>query len=134
MLASKFEDLKMLEDESISNFNSKLCNIANETFTLNEKYPKIKLVKKNFEITTIKICLQSGCYWGSKKCKHNEVGWINQTFELNPKQSKKEKTITFRVEEKDSTEEGKSSDVESLILLTKNFNRFLQKMNRKKNA
>ena len=62
MLASKFEDLKMLEDKSISNFNSKLCNIANETFTLNEKDPEIKLVKINFEITTIKICLQNGCY------------------------------------------------------------------------
>ena len=34
MLASKFENLRMLEDESINDFNSKLCEIANEAFTL----------------------------------------------------------------------------------------------------
>ena len=36
----------MMEDESINDFNSKLCEIANETFTLGEKYPEIKLVRK----------------------------------------------------------------------------------------
>ena len=41
MLASKFKDLRMLEDESINDFNSKLCEIANKAFTLCEKYPKI---------------------------------------------------------------------------------------------
>ena len=38
MLVSRFKDLRMLEDETISDFNSKLCDIANETFTLGEKY------------------------------------------------------------------------------------------------
>ena len=33
ILASKFEALRMLEDESINDFNSKLCEIANEAFT-----------------------------------------------------------------------------------------------------
>ena len=47
MFTSKFEDLRMLEDESINDFNSKLYEIANEAFTLGEKYPEIKLVKKN---------------------------------------------------------------------------------------
>ena len=46
MLASKFEDLRMLEDESINDLNSKLCEISNEPFTLNEKYPEIKLMRK----------------------------------------------------------------------------------------
>ena len=46
MLASRFEDLRMLEDETISDFNSKLCDIANEAFTLGEKYSETKLVRK----------------------------------------------------------------------------------------
>ena len=46
MLASKFEDLKMLEHETISDFNSKLCDIANEAFALGEKYSDTKLVRK----------------------------------------------------------------------------------------
>ena len=46
MLASKFENLRTMEDETISDFNSKLCDISNETFTLGEKYSKTKLVRK----------------------------------------------------------------------------------------
>ena len=46
MLASIFEDLRMLEDETISDLNSKLCDIANEAFTLGEKYFETKLVRK----------------------------------------------------------------------------------------
>ena len=38
----------MLKDESINEFNSKLCEIANEVFTLSEKYLEIKLVRKTF--------------------------------------------------------------------------------------
>ena len=45
MLASIFKDLKMLEDETISDLNSKLCDIANEAFTLGEKYSETKLVR-----------------------------------------------------------------------------------------
>ena len=46
MLASRFEDLRMLEDETISDLNSKLCDIANEALTFCEKYPETKLVRK----------------------------------------------------------------------------------------
>ena len=47
MLAIRFEDLRMMENETISDFNSKLCDIANEAFALGEKYSNIKLVRKN---------------------------------------------------------------------------------------
>ena len=46
MLATRFEDLRMMENKTISEFNSKLCDIANEAFALEEKYSDIKLVKK----------------------------------------------------------------------------------------
>ena len=46
MLASRFEDLRMMENETISDFNSKLCDLANEAFALREKYLDIKLVRK----------------------------------------------------------------------------------------
>ena len=49
MLTSKFKNLRMLEDESINDFNSKLCEIANEAFTFGEKNPKIKLVRKTLK-------------------------------------------------------------------------------------
>ena len=36
----------MMKHETISDFNSKLCDIANEAFALGEKYSNTKLVRK----------------------------------------------------------------------------------------
>ena len=46
IFASRFEDLKMLESETIIDFNSKLYDIANKAFTTKEKYSNTKLVRK----------------------------------------------------------------------------------------
>ena len=51
MLASKFEDLRMLENETISDFNSKLYDIANKAFVLGEKYSDTAC-EKDFEVIT----------------------------------------------------------------------------------
>lgn len=37
LLASKFENLKLLDGEFVANFNIPLLNIENESFTLVEK-------------------------------------------------------------------------------------------------
>ena len=44
-----------------------------------------------------------------------------QTFELNLKQNKKEKSIALRAEEQESDDEGNSNDDKSFDLLTKKF-------------
>ena len=49
MLASRFEYLRMLENETISDFNSKLCDIENEAFALEEKYSNTKLIRKTLK-------------------------------------------------------------------------------------
>ena len=54
-----------------------------------------------------------------------------QTFELNLNQNKKEKNIVFREKEKGSTDEDNSIDDESLVLLMKNLNILLNRMNMK---
>ncbi|XP_012855556.1 PREDICTED: uncharacterized protein LOC105974943 [Erythranthe guttata] len=46
MLATRFEDLRMEENETVSDFNSKLCDISNEAHGLGETYPEVKLVRK----------------------------------------------------------------------------------------
>ena len=58
-----------------------------------------------------------------------------QTFELNLKMNKKDKSITFQIEHHESSDEGNDTydNDESLVLLTKKFNKFLKKMNKKKN-
>ena len=46
LLTTKFENLKMREEETIGESNARLCDIANEAFALGEKMPKEKLVRK----------------------------------------------------------------------------------------
>ena len=46
MLTSRFEDLRMMANKTISDFNFKLCEIANEVFAFGEKYSNTKLVRK----------------------------------------------------------------------------------------
>ena len=137
MLASKFEDLRMLEDETISDFNSKLCDIANEAFTLGEKHSETKLVRKTLRSLPERFAYKVAAIEKEKNVssmKLDELMGSLQTFELNLSQNKKEKSIDVRTKEKDSTNEGNSIDDESLILLMKNLNIFLNMMNRKNNS
>ena len=137
MLASKFEDLRMLDDESINDFNSKLCEIANEAFTLGEKYPEIKLVRKTLRSLPDRFAIKVAAIEEANDVntmRLDELIRSLQTFELNLKQNKKKKSIAFRAEEQESDDEGNSNDDKSFDLLTKNFNNFLQKMSRRKST
>ena len=55
-----------------------------------------------------------------------------QTFELNLKMNKKENSIAFQAQQHNSFDKGNMSDDESVILLTKNFNKYFKRMNKKK--
>lgn len=46
LLTSNFEALKMFDDESIVKFNVRVLDIANELFSLGEKFLDIELVRK----------------------------------------------------------------------------------------
>ena len=46
LLTTKFENLIMEESETMNEFNSRLCDLANESFALGEKIPEEKLVRK----------------------------------------------------------------------------------------
>jgi hypothetical protein len=63
LLTTKFENLKMDEDETISKFNTRLRDIGNSSFALGEKMPEEKLARKilrslpkrfNMKVTAIK--------------------------------------------------------------------------------
>ena len=44
-LCTRFENLRMHEEETLSNFYTKLCDIANESFALGEKIFETTLVR-----------------------------------------------------------------------------------------
>lgn len=46
LLTNKFENLRMNEDESICEFDIRLCDIANTSFSLSEKMSEEKLTRK----------------------------------------------------------------------------------------
>ena len=46
LLTTNFENLCMQEDKTIGEYNSRVCNIENEAFSLGEKIPEERLVRK----------------------------------------------------------------------------------------
>ena len=46
MVTSKFEALKMSEDESVAEYNERILEIADESFNLGENIPESKIVWK----------------------------------------------------------------------------------------
>ena len=121
MLATRFEELRMMENETINDFNSKLCDIANEAFALGEKYSDIKLVRKTLrylpERFAYKVAaIEEACDLNIMSLK--ELMGSLQTYELNLKMNKKEKSIAFQAEKHESSDEGNVSDDESVVLLT----------------
>lgn len=74
LLTSKFENLRMNNDESIAEFNVYLLNIANESFALGEKISEERLVRK---------VLRSFCYRkGTRYClsESGRVIWVPTDF------------------------------------------------------
>ena len=98
MLTSRFEDLKMIEHETISDFYSKLCDIANESFALEEKYLDTKLVKKTLRSLPERFAYKVIAIEEARDVstmKLDELMGSLHTFELNLKQNKKEKSISL---------------------------------------
>ena len=46
LLTSKFESLRMMEEETISEYNSRVLEIANDSFNFDEGIPESRLVRK----------------------------------------------------------------------------------------
>ena len=78
---------------------------------------KVTTIEEDRDVSTMKL---------------DELMGSLQTFELNLKMNRKEKSITFQAEQHESSNEGNLNDDESLVLLTKKFNRFLKRLNKKK--
>jgi len=138
ILTTRFERLRMEEDECIADFNSKLCDIANEAFALGEKYSDAKLVKKTLRSLPARFAYKVTAIEEAKnveKMRLDELIGNLQTFEMNFKAKKKSRGIALNADyddmsTKDETDEDEDLS-ESLTLLTKKFNEMLRKINKK---
>ncbi|XP_010424168.2 PREDICTED: uncharacterized protein LOC104709216 [Camelina sativa] len=127
MLASRFENLRMEEHESISDFSSKLSALAQEALTLGKTYKDQKLVKKFLR------CLPSR-FMGYKTAlfvshdldslNYGEVVGMLQAHEMELNGIKKPKGIALAVS-KDVTNQGEEDIVS---LLVRRFDRALRRI------
>ena len=94
----------MLDDESLSDFYTKLCDISNEYFALGEKIPKTTIVRKIMRplpdrLSSKVTIIEEAKDLDSMKVEHL-IGSL-RAFEMTLKQKKKEKSIAFKTMHKD---------------------------------
>ena len=132
MLTTRFEELRMSEDESFDSFYSKLNEVVIGKFNLGEKTEDSKVVRKILRSLPEGFRAKVTAIEESKdldKIKVQELIGSPQTYELSlPNQRKRKsltlKTINERVEAHDSSNE----DVvqKDVAYLAKNFCKFLK--------
>ena len=132
MLTTRFEELKISEDESFDSFYGKLNEVVIGKFNLGEKTEDSKIVRKILRSLPESFRAKVIAIKESKDLDDIKVQELNgslQTYELSlPSQRKSKslalKTINERVETHDSSDE----DVfqKDVVYLMKNFQKFLK--------
>ena len=133
----------MHEDETIGEFNARLCDIANETFMLGEKISEEKLVRKTlrslpkrfaYKVTTIEEAKDMTAM------KLEELMGSLRTFEMNLEEErgeKKVKGIALKTEaERDDVKSCYDDDeelIESVAMLSTNVGRIMKRVSRRSN-
>ncbi|XP_048611465.1 uncharacterized protein LOC125585814 [Brassica napus] len=124
-LASKFENLRMSDDEPIDGFICKISELASEASVLGKKYEEKDLVKKllrclppRFEAYKAVLTLAVD----TDEMKFLKVHDLEKT----DRQSTNQKSIAFTAESKD---DGRVTKIEeNLSLMARNFNKFVKRM------
>ncbi|KAK2411140.1 gag-protease polyprotein [Trifolium repens] len=104
LLATKFENLRMEDEETISEFNTRIRDIANSTFALGEKIPEEKIARKILRLLPKRFNMKVIAIEESQDLstmKVDELIGSLQTFEmsLDDKPEKKMKNLAFKYEE-----------------------------------
>jgi excinuclease UvrABC nuclease subunit len=140
LLTSKFEALRMKDDESIQDFHLSLLDIANSFEALGEKMSDEKLSRKllrslpqrfDMKVTTIEEAHDISTM------KVDELVGSLQTFEilLNERGDKKNKSIAFVTNTDDEAVQSDGEEQESIAdviaMLGRQFNKVLKRVDRR---
>ena len=133
LLTTKFENLRMSEEETISDFNGKLCDNANESFFLREKILKEKLVKKALRSLPPRFAFKSIAIREEKYLKMmilEELVVTPLTFEieLNEESYDRKKLEGLKAKSELPVDEGNELS-EYVALWSKNFERAIKRLN-----
>jgi len=132
MLISKFEEIKMLEEETFREFYSKMSDLRNSMVSLGKPILDVKLIRKilrsfperfRIKVTTIEENKDL------EEMKIEELVGSLQTYELSVPPVKKLKTIALKASKKkvEALSEDDSEDEEkAMAMLAKNFRRLMK--------
>ncbi|PON52362.1 hypothetical protein PanWU01x14_209980 [Parasponia andersonii] len=109
----------MGEDEILSEYFTKLNDISNEAFALGKFFSDTKMVRKIFRSLSDRFQPKLTTIEESKTLdtmKVEELMGSLQTYEMNIKQRKKEKTITLKAASEPTDKEGEEESDEFALL------------------
>jgi hypothetical protein len=135
MLISKFEEIKMLEEETFGEFYTKVSDLRNSMVSLGKKISDVKLIRKilrslperfRIKVTTIEESKDQ------KEMKIEELVRSLQTYKYCLPPVRKAKTIALKAynasKKKSIVSSDKDSDIDedAVAMLAKNLERFMK--------
>jgi hypothetical protein len=132
MLISKFEEIKMLEDETFGEIYSKMSSLRNSMVSLGRPISDVKLIRKILRSLPERFRIKVTTIEESKdleEMKIEELVGSLQTYELSLPPVKKLKTIVLKASKKkvEASSEDDSEDEEKVVaMLAKNFRRLMK--------
>ena len=134
-LTSKFESIRMTNDESFDEFYAKINDIVNSAYNLGEIYDQPKIVRKIFRSLTEDFRPKVTAITESKDVDSipvDELVGSLQSYELDLTKISKSKSMALKLV--DDVEVGRFNDELStteIAYLAKNFRNFLRNSNRR---
>jgi chorismate mutase len=132
MLISRFEEIKMLEDETFEEFYSKMSDLRNSMASLGKTVLNVKLIRKILRSLSERFRIKMTTIKESKdleEMKIEELVGSLQTYELSLPLVKKMKTIALKASKKKvKVSSGDDSEDEEKVvaMLAKNFGRLMR--------
>jgi len=135
MLISKFEEIKMLEEETFGEFYTKISDLRNSMVSLGKQISDVKLIQKilrslpehfRINVTTIEESKDL------EEMKIEELVGSLQTYEYSLPPVRKAKTIALKASKASKkksrvlSDEDSNIDEDALAMLAKNFEQFMK--------
>jgi len=132
ILISKFEETKMLEEETFGEFYSKMSDLRNSMASLGKPISDVKLIQKILRFLPERFMIKVTTIEESKDLEEMKIGELVgslQTYELSLPPAKKLKTIALKASKKKveaSSEDDSEEEEKVVVMLAKNFRRLMR--------
>jgi len=131
-LISRFEEIKMLEEETFGEFYTKISDLRNLMVSLRKTILDVKLIRKILKYLPERFIIKVTTIEESKdldEMKIEELVGSLQTYEYSLPPVKKAKTIAHKASKKKarvSSEEDSDNEKDAVAMLAKNFGRLMK--------